>query len=271
MKKFSKNFFGLFISISLVVSMLLAQGCDLLQEFSNSPEDDTQNQSNNQNLPDGSDELGSVPSPVNFVNAVKAVKPSVVAINVELVTRDIFGRTVVEQAAGSGWIIDSNGIIVTNNHVVEDATSITVTLDDGRTFNAVAVRTYPANDLAVIKIDATNLPAVKLGDASKLAVGEPVAAIGNALGMGISMTGGWISRLNTTVQFSDTESLTGLIETDAAINPGNSGGPLVNYQGEVIGITSAKIQEVGVEGIGYAISLYLALPIINNLISQLPA
>jgi len=85
------------------------------------------------------------------------------------------------------------------------------------------------------------------------------------------MTGGWISRLNTTVQFSDTESLTGLIETDAAINPGNSGGPLVNYQGEVIGITSAKIQEVGVEGIGYAISLYIALPIINNLISQLPA
>ncbi|AGG06574.1 MULTISPECIES: S1C family serine protease [Dehalococcoides] len=271
MKKLFKNFFGLFISISLVLSMLLAQGCDILQDFSNSPEDNTQNQTNTQNLPDQSDEIGSVPSPVNFVNAVKAVKPSVVSINVELVTRDIFGRTIVEQAAGSGWIIDSNGIIVTNNHVVEDATSITVTLDDGRTFNSVAVRTYPANDLAVIKINATNLPAVKLGDASKLAVGEPVAAIGNALGMGISMTGGWVSRLNTTVEFSDTESLTGLIETDAAINPGNSGGPLVNYQGEVIGITSAKIQEVGVEGIGYAISLYIALPIINNLISQLPA
>jgi serine protease Do len=192
----------------------------------------------------------------SFIEVVEKVKPSVVIINAGL-------------SEGSGWIIDSNGIIVTNNHVVEDVDtdSIRVTLDDGRTFTAESVSADPVSDLAVITIDARDLPAAEVGDGSRLRVGEPVAAIGNALGLGISMKGGWISRLDTEVTTEEGDTLFGVIETDAAINRGNSGGPLVNMAGEVIGITSVKLIEVGVEGIGYAISMATALPVIETLIN----
>lgn len=185
-----------------------------------------------------------------------------VAIDVEF-----GGNGTLPPGAGSGWIFDESGLIVTNSHVVHGAFTITVTLDDGRIFAATLVGADPRSDLAVIKIDALNLPTVDIGDSSKLRVGEPVAAIGNALGLGISMKGGWVSRLGASVTFEDGQTLYGLIETDAAINPGNSGGPLINMAGEVIGITSAKLVEVDVEGIGYAISINSALPMIDNLIN----
>jgi serine protease Do len=170
------------------------------------------------------------------------------------------------QGAGSGWIIDEDGIIVTNNHVVAGAQTITITLDDGRTFPSETVSTDPLTDLAVVKIDAQNLPAADVGDSSLLDLGEQVAAIGNSLGLGISMKGGWVSRLGVSVPVSQAQTLEDLIETDAAINPGNSGGPLVNMAGEVIGITSLKIAQAGVEGMGYAISIDTAIPVINELI-----
>lgn len=188
----------------------------------------------------------------NFVAVVAKVKPSVVAIQTDV-------------GAGSGWIIREDGIIVTNNHVVAGTQNIAIVLGDGSTFNAVMVRTDPLTDLAVIKIDAQNLPAADIGDSSELRVGEPVAAIGNALGLGIRMTGGWISRLNVSIQVGG-QTVEDLIETDAAINPGNSGGPLVNMAGEVIGITSIKIAQVGVEGLGYAISITTAQDVIDQLI-----
>ncbi|MFC1908092.1 S1C family serine protease [Chloroflexota bacterium] len=188
----------------------------------------------------------------DFVAVVAKVKPSVVAIQTEV-------------GAGSGWIIREDGIIVTNNHVVVGAQNIAIVLDDGRTFTAETVRTDPLTDLAVIKIDAQNLPAADIGDCSVLQVGEQVAAIGNALGLGIRMTGGWISRLGVSIQ-ADGQTVDDLIETDAAINPGNSGGPLVNMAGEVIGITSIKIAQVGVEGLGYAISTTTAQGVIDQLI-----
>jgi serine protease Do len=150
--------------------------------------------------------------------------------------------------------------------VVEGASSVTVTLDDGSTFPAQAVSTDPFTDLAIVKIDAQDLPAADIGDSSVLKIGEQVAAIGNSLGMGISMKGGWVSRLGVSIAVSAGQTLDDLIETDAAINPGNSGGPLVDMAGEVIGITSAKIAMVGVEGMGYAISINTAMPIINQLI-----
>lgn len=211
---------------------------------------------------------GGAGSIANFTSATNKVKPCVVVIEVQVVTT-FFGRKVTQQGTGSGWIINSDGIIVTNSHVVADATSIKITLADGRSFPAISVQIDPVSDLAVVKIDARNLPAATVGDSDKLQTGQPVAAIGNALGLGINMTGGWISRLNTSITFSDGSKLSGLIGTDAAINPGNSGGPLIDINGEVVGITNAKLVQTGVEGIGYAISINNALKTINNLITKL--
>ena len=198
---------------------------------------------------------------------VSAVRPSVVAINVQATQSGVFGPSTV-QAAGTGWIYDTQGHIVTNNHVVANADNITVTLEDGRTFQAAKVSTDAVTDLAVVKINATNLVAASTGDSGKLLVGNWVVAIGNSLDMGISATAGIVSALDITLQESAGTTLHGLIQTDAAINPGNSGGPLVNGAGEVIGINSVKVSQVGVEGMGYAISINEALPIIQTLISQ---
>jgi serine protease Do len=199
---------------------------------------------------------------------VAKVKPSVVAINTQIVTR-IFGQDYIQEGAGSGWIIDESGIIVTNNHVVEGATSVTVTLDDGRTFAADVntIATDSLADLAVLRIAAENLPAATPGDSSKLRVGDWVVAIGNSLGQGTRATVGIVSQQSVSLDVDQGQTLYGLIETDAAINPGNSGGPLVNMLGEVVGITSVKIAEVGVEGVGYAISINEATPIIEQLIN----
>lgn len=209
------------------------------------------------------------PSPLpSIADVVAKVKPSVVAIDTELATYDIFGRPITEEGAGSGWIIDSNGLIVTNNHVVEGAKTVTVTLEGGQTYTAKTIRTDPANDLAVIDIGIANLPAVIIGDSSKLRVGDWVVAIGNALGQGIRATEGIISNTGITVTVDTGTTLYNLLETTAAINPGNSGGPLVNMAGEVIGITSAKLSAIGIEGTGYAISSNLAKPIIEQLITK---
>jgi serine protease Do len=198
---------------------------------------------------------------------VAKVKPSVVAINVEITTYNFFNQPSTGEGAGAGWIISEDGYIVTNNHVVDGATNVTVTLDDGRSFSADKIYTDPFTDLAVIKIDAQNLPALSTGDSSKLSIGDWVTAIGNALGQGISATTGVVSAMNISVSESPGQTLHDLIQTDAAINPGNSGGPLVNMAGEVVGITSIKVSEVGVEGMGYAISINEAMPIINTLMT----
>lgn len=205
----------------------------------------------------------------SIADVVAAVKPSVVAIDTE-VTINTFHRSFTVGGAGSGWIIDENGIIVTNNHVVAEAESITVTLDDGRTFpvDINRVATDPLTDLAVFKIDAENLPTANIGDSSALRVGDWVVAIGNSLGLGISATSGIVSGLEISLPVSSGQTLDDLVQTDAAINPGNSGGPLVNMKGEVIGITSVKVVAVGVEGLGYAISINEAIPLIEELITN---
>ena len=204
----------------------------------------------------------------DFVSVITAVEPSVVAITTKVTGYSFFGSAITEQGAGSGWIIDKNGLIVTNNHVVEGASNVSVTLWDGRTFVADSVYTDPIADLAIVKINAQDLQALRLGDSSKLQVGQWVIAIGNSLGMGISATKGIVSALGVTLPESQGETLYDLIQTDAAINPGNSGGPLVDLFGNVIGINSAKVAAVGVEGMGYAISTKAALPIINDLIKN---
>lgn len=207
------------------------------------------------------------PTLSSIADVVALVRPSVVAINTEYVTYDMFHQPYEEQGAASGWIIDGeNGYIVTNNHVVEGANSVTVTLADGRTFPAQTIRTDWLSDLAIIKINARDLPAAKVGDSDTLRVGDWVVAIGNSLGMGISATKGIVSAQDVSLSVSEGQTLDDLIQTDAAINPGNSGGPLVNMAGQVIGITSIKVAQVGVEGMGYAISINTATPIIQQLV-----
>jgi len=205
----------------------------------------------------------------SIADVVDKVYPSVVTISTEVVTLDLFLRPRTQPGAGSGWVIDQNGIIVTNNHVVEGAEKVTVELADGRTFQATPDNVYrdPLSDLAVIKIDATDLPAAALGDSTQLRVGDWVVAIGNPLGRGLRAKEGTVSGLKVSLPV-DSQTLDNLIETSAAINPGNSGGPLVNMKSQVIGITSAKVAGVGVEGMGYAISTKKALPIVEALIKN---
>jgi len=212
--------------------------------------------------------IPSQQSPVlpDFISVLSVVKPSVVAINTEIIGYDLFNRPIKQEAAGSGWILDESGLVVTNNHVIEGAEVIAVVLSDGQTIPATVVGADALSDLAVLKIDAPNLDKIDIADVSKLQVGEWVLSVGNSLGLGITAKEGIISRVGVTLQASSQESIDKLIETSAAINPGNSGGPLVNMRGEIVGITSIKIATSGVEGMGYAISIGEALPIIQELI-----
>jgi serine protease Do len=202
----------------------------------------------------------------DFISVIAKVKPSVVAINTEVTSYDVFNRPYTQENAGSGWIADDAGHIVTNNHVVAGASKITVTLDDGRTFPATIVGTDFLTDLAVVKIDAQNLVSASEGNSSQLVLGEWVVAIGNSLGLGVTPSEGIVRSLGASITISPGQTLHDLIGTSAAINPGNSGGPLVNMRGEVVGITSVKISMVGVEAMGWAISIDSAAPIITALI-----
>ena len=187
-----------------------------------------------------------------------AVAPSVVQIEIE--TEDaVFGG-----GAGTGFIISPDGQVVTNAHVVEDAVTIKVMLSDGTVKSAELVQKDPTRDLAVLKIKGDNLPAARLGNSAEVEVGDEVLAIGNALGLGDTptVTTGIVSALNRQLQLAGNR-LTHLIQTDAAINPGNSGGPLVNANGEVIGVNTAIAGNA--EGIGFAISIDHARPVIETL------
>lgn len=204
-----------------------------------------------------------------IVRAAQTVGPAVVGITNKAYARDYANRKVlVERGAGSGVIFDANGYIATNYHVVQNAQEIMVSLADGRTFTGKVLGVDPATDLAVVKIDATELPVAVLGDSDSLLVGEPAIAIGNPLGMEFrgSVTVGVISALNRPIEIGERKFK--LIQTDAAINPGNSGGALVNADGVVVGINSAKISVAGVEGMGFSIPINTARPILQSIIDK---
>ena len=201
-----------------------------------------------------------------IVQAAKKVGPAVVGITNKAYVRDFFNRVqLAERGTGSGVIYDKSGLIVTNNHVVEGASEIVVSLSDGRSVKGKVLGADAATDLAVVKVDVKDLPVAQFGDSSTLQVGEPAIAIGNPLGLEFrgSVTAGIISALNRSIEIGDRKF--NLIQTDAAINPGNSGGALVNADGEVIGINSAKIAVSSVEGIGFAIPINAVKPIIKEL------
>ncbi len=187
--------------------------------------------------------------------------------------RDFFGpgpgqpQERVVAGIGSGFIFDGRGYILTNNHVVDGADNIEVTLSDGRKFKAKLIGKDPYTDLAVIKIDGKNLPVAKLGDSSKLQIGEWAIAIGNPLGIQNTVTLGIISAVDRTIPRPNGQGvMRHLIQTDAAINPGNSGGPLLNIKGEVIGVNTAIIASA--QGIGFAVAINTAKSIINDLIKE---
>jgi len=258
----------LVISLIVILSLFLGTGC-LLPQIETSPPPtpsptpsppQTTAPTNPTWTPPPSDGQNQ-PLP-DFISLVTKVKPSVVAISTMT-----YVLNQPQEGAGSGWIIDEGGHIVTNNHVVARAESITVTLDDGRTFPAGIVGTDFLTDLAVVKIDAENLVKANRGDSSELMLGEWVLAIGNSLGLGITPSEGIVRSLEASISVSPGQTLHDLIGTSAAINPGNSGGPLVNMRGEVVGITSVKIAMVGVEAMGWAISINSAMPIITELIN----
>jgi len=207
------------------------------------------------------------------------VLPSIVAINVTVQenTQDVFGRNYSQESSGSGSGIivaqdDSNLYIATNNHVVQNATSVSVKFNDDSTYTASVRGTDTDSDLAVVEISMkdlssdtkNNIKVATLGDSTKVKIGEQSIAIGNALGYGTSVTVGYISAVDREVASEDVNMK--LLQTDAAINPGNSGGALVDDEGKVIGINSAKYSDTSVEGMGFAIPISTAVPIINDII-----
>ena len=202
------------------------------------------------------------------VEVVKLLKPSVVHIANDQVVTGMFSQPMPRSGVGSGVVLDDKGRILTNNHVIQGAQSVTATLSDGRSYPASVVGTDPKTDLAVIQIEAVKLDPARLGDSKTLEVGEDVIAVGHALGLkgGPTVSKGVVSALGRTIEIDNQRSMVDLIQTDASINPGNSGGPLANSKGEVIGINTAIIQ--GSNGIGFAINIDDAKIIVKQLIQN---
>lgn len=225
---------------------------------------------------------GSAAGPGDVSGIVDLVMPSIVAITETSMVSSYFGQTYPSEGAGSGFIVKEDNeelLIVTNNHVVADADSITITFVDETTAKATVKGTDPASDLAVLSVKIKDLEAetkgnikvASLGHSEDVKVGQMAIAIGNALGYGQSVTVGYISAKDREVEVGDENSGTNkmiLLQTDAAINPGNSGGALLDANGNVIGINSVKYADTSVEGIGYAIPMSDAIPIINELMNR---
>ena len=230
-------------------------------------------------------------------DVAEAVLPSIVAIDVKVISeqRDFFGRTFQSEGSGSGSGIifkedSENFYMVTNNHVVDSSVEVRITFQDGSTANAAVTGTDADSDLAVVKVPksslkedtVSNIKVAELADSTKIKVGEQAIAVGNALGYGTSVTVGYVSAKDREIQTAsqgdggqrqnpassgEGAGTMRLIQTDAAINPGNSGGALVNAKGQVIGINSSKFASEEVEGMGFAIPISDAIPIMEKLIA----
>ncbi|MHA5219102.1 S1C family serine protease [Dysosmobacter sp. Phy] len=216
------------------------------------------------NKVDGKTEMSDAEVYAATVNSVVSIRTSATS------GTNFFGQAVETASAGSGFVLTADGYIVTNYHVVKDADTVTVTMYNGDEYNALYVGGDEDYDIAVIKVEATGLPAVTLGDSSTLNVGDHVLAIGNPLGeLTFSMSGGMVSSVNRTINVDGTPF--NMIQTDASINPGNSGGPLMNSYGEVVGIVSAKYSsysDESVEGLGFAIPINDVYAMIEDIMTN---
>ena len=199
-------------------------------------------------------------------NVVQLVSPAVVRIvSTQEVLNPFFLQVVPQQGLGSGVIVQPDGLILTNNHVIEDANKIEVTLTNGKTYRGDVVGADPISDVALVKINVNNLPYVSLGDSSALKVGQFVVAIGNPYGLDHTVTTGVISALERNVDVGG-KTMYGVIQTDAAINPGNSGGPLVDLNGNVIGINTMIYS--GAQGLGFAVSSDTCKKVVDNILGK---
>lgn len=202
-----------------------------------------------------------------IINAVEKVSKSVVNIASVRMVQDQLFRVFPIEGVGSGIIVNQRGYILTNNHVVDKAHKLKITLRDGNVFNGVVIGTDKVTDLAVVRVDSKDaLPSVQFGNSDELRIGQIVIAIGNPFGLigGPTVTAGIVSALNRNLEFES--GILELIQTDAAINPGNSGGPLANTNGEIIGINTAKMPYA--QGIGFAVPINVARTIMNDLIEN---
>lgn len=196
-----------------------------------------------------------------------------VGITTEVTTTNWFGQTSSSAVSGSGFVVTTDGYIVTNYHVIEAAYQrnykVSVMFYDGKTYDATIVGVEEENDVAVLKIDATGLTPVVVGDSESIQVGEEVYAIGNPLGeLAFTMTTGHVSALDRKITTNESASAINMFQFDAAVNSGNSGGPLYNAEGKVIGIVTAKYSSTGVEGLSFAIPINDAIDIANDLITN---
>jgi S1-C subfamily serine protease len=205
------------------------------------------------------------PDEQNNIDIYRGAREATVNITSIVVQEDWFWGTYQGQGAGSGFIVNPDGEILTNFHVVNGSAKLTVTLADKKTYTARIVARDRRDDLALIKIDAgRKLPALKLGDSDNLVVGQKVLAIGNPFGFGGTLTTGILSSLDRSIKTED-ESLEGMIQTDAAINPGNSGGPLLDSHGNVIGINTAIYGQQGNIGLGFALPINRAKSMLEEI------
>lgn len=269
----------LFVVIASLISSITV-GSLLSQNYNSEIKRKLQGMGQPANPLKGGDMLNAalIGNTASVVPIAQKAGPAIVGIRTTIRTslERFFGPEAEQsRVEGSGVVLDSNGYIMTNYHVVQDAdprnvsrqsVTLEVFLSDKRQAKAKFVGGDPLNDLAVIKIDLKNLPVAELGDSSKLQVGALAVAIGNPLGLEFagSVTTGVISALNRTVSVED--RTLNLIQTDAAINPGNSGGALVDSEGKVVGINTVKISVSGVEGLGFAIPINTAKPIVAQLV-----
>jgi len=220
----------------------------------------------------------AVPSPLDAVNALEAQVEAVyrqagtAVVNITSVTYayDFFFNPVPQEGTGSGFLYDDEGHIVTNYHVIKDAEELSVTLEDGETYAAEIVGEDPTNDLAVIRIDAGDLPdPVSLGDSDALHVGQFVVAIGNPFGLERTLTAGVISSLGRVIRGPENNFIGEVIQTDAAINPGNSGGPLLDLAGQVIGVNSQIVSPSQANaGVGFAVPANTVRRVVPELIAR---
>jgi serine protease Do len=254
------------VFLILSISLLASSGCSLFAPS---------NTSNSASVTPSGANLASLPyvdetigSELTTTELVQKVAPAVVSIVTETVSYSWFWQAIPQTGAGTGIIISPDGYIVTNNHVVESAQKVTVTLSDGSAFAATVVGSDPQTDLAVVKIDASNLDYLHFlsNSLEQLSVLAPVVAVGNALALpgGPTWTTGVVSNLGRSIEEDTGVVLNDVIQTDAAINAGNSGGPLLDMAGQVVGINVAIASNA--ENIGFAISTDTAIPVIKSLI-----
>lgn len=218
----------------------------------------------------------SVADGSGIVNAAQIYNSSleqVVGITTEVTVTNYFGITSSSAVSGSGFIVTENGYIITNYHVIEYAykgnLAINVMLHDGSKYEAIIIGVEEDNDIAVLKIDASNLNPVAVGDSDALFVGDTVYAVGNPLGeLEFSMSTGHVSALDRLITTEENSEPINMFQLDAAVNSGNSGGPVYNARGEVVGVVTAKYSDTGVEGIGFAIPINDAVSIANDLITK---